>query len=68
MREYNREQVLTLLGSAFEAAEQNIYKGLRGADNSDRLDSLDTLDALDLAHTQVRAILDNQLMVETTNE
>lgn len=60
MKTYTSEQVLDLLGSAFERAETQIFMELRGADNEQRLDRLDVLDAMDLAQRQVRVILDNE--------
>ena len=56
---YTADEVLALLGSAFEEAEQEIFRGLYGADNKQRLESLDTLDALQLAHKHVRVLIND---------
>jgi len=60
MRNYTADEVLALLDQAVGMAEQDIYAGLRGADNEVRLNSLDQLDMLDGVHKQIRIILQRE--------
>ncbi len=57
---YDLDQVVALLDEAVERAEQQIFAGLRGADNDQRLDRLDTLDAIDAVHKQLRILINGE--------
>ena len=51
---YTPTEVLILLTQAVEAAESDIYRGLKGASTEDRLNALDSLDMIDMVHRQIR--------------
>ena len=50
---------MELLEHAVDMAEQDIYRGLKGADNEDRLNSLDQLDMIDKVRRQIIIKLDH---------
>ena len=55
---YTYDEVFALLAQAVEAAEQDIYRGLRGASSDDRLNKLVVLDALHLVEKNIQIKLE----------